>query len=147
MLLGFFLFINIYTLYKKHYNHQVSIYMLWYTWEQKIIHIKYKKQPKNNGKIKIIKSKQRKKKKKNVNFECNISVKAMTSREHQESSAINLLLWIKEFTAASNILVLLILSRSSLPYKRIAVSWSLLKSKILGTILLTVFKRVFFSCK
>ena len=36
--------------------------MLRYTWEQKNIHIKYKKiQPKNNRKIKIIKTNQRKK--------------------------------------------------------------------------------------
>ena len=39
---------------------------------------------------------------------------------------------------ASNTLVLLIFSRSSLLYKSISVSWALLKSNILGTIQLTV---------
>ena len=57
----FFFYINIYTLNKKIYNQQVYINMLWYTWEQKNIHIKYKKQHKNNRKIEIIKTNQRKK--------------------------------------------------------------------------------------
>ena len=37
--------------------------MLWYTWEQKNVNIKYEKeiQPKNDKKIKIIKTNQRKK--------------------------------------------------------------------------------------
>ena len=39
----FFFYINIYTLNKKIYTHQVYIHMLGYTWEQKDIHIKYKK--------------------------------------------------------------------------------------------------------
>ena len=57
-----FFYINIYTLNKKIYNHQAYIYMLWYTWEQKNIHIKYQKiNPKNSRKIKIIKTNQRKK--------------------------------------------------------------------------------------
>ena len=38
-----FFYINIYTLNKKFYNHQAYIYMLWYIWVQKNIHIKYKK--------------------------------------------------------------------------------------------------------
>ena len=38
-----YFYINIYTLNKKIYNHQAYIYMLRYTWEQKNIHIKYKK--------------------------------------------------------------------------------------------------------
>ena len=38
-----FFYINIYTLNKKIYNHQVYIYMSWYTWGQKNIHMKYKK--------------------------------------------------------------------------------------------------------
>ena len=57
----FFFYINIYTLNKKIYSQQVYINMLWYTWEQKNIHIKYKKQHKNNRKIEIIKTNQRKK--------------------------------------------------------------------------------------
>ena len=36
-----------------------------------------------------------KKKDKNMNFKCNINVKAMTSREHQKSCALNLLVSIK----------------------------------------------------
>ena len=84
---------------------------------------------------------------KNLNLKCNINVKAMASRVHQKSSALNLLVSIKYLMVASNILVLLILSRSSLPYKKISVSWSLLKLRILGTIQLAVFKRVFLSCK
>ena len=32
----FFFYINIYTSNKKIYNHQAYIYMLWYTWEQKM---------------------------------------------------------------------------------------------------------------
>ena len=52
-----YFYINIYTLNKKIYNHQAYIYMLRYTWEQKNIHIKYKKiQPKKIRKIKIIKT-------------------------------------------------------------------------------------------
>ena len=77
-----------------------------------------------------------------MNFKCKINVKAMTSGEHQKSCVSNLLVSIKQLMVAYNILVLLILSRSSLPYKRISVSWSLLKLKILGTIQMTVFKRV-----
>ena len=50
--------------------------------------------------MKIVKTKQ--KKNKNMNFKCNIIVKAMTSGEHQKM-------------VASNMLVLLMLSRSSLP--------------------------------
>ena len=84
---------------------------------------------------------------KNLNFKCSINVKAMICGVHQKSSAENLLVSIKELMVASSMHVLLILSRSSLPYKRISVSWSLLKSKILGTIQLTVFRRVFLSCK
>ena len=61
LLLGFFFFINIYTLNKKRYNHQVSIYMLRYIYIYTYMHIKDKKQPKNNRKIKIIKTKQIKK--------------------------------------------------------------------------------------
>ena len=68
-----------------------------------------------------------------MSFKCNINVKAMASREHQKGWALNLLVSIKQLMVASSMLVLLILSRSSLPYKRISVSWSLLKSKILGT--------------
>ena len=46
-----FFYINIYTLNKNIYSHQTYIYMLRYTWEQKNIHIKYKKiQPENNRK-------------------------------------------------------------------------------------------------
>ena len=57
-----FFYINIYTLNKKIYNQQAYIYMLWYTWDQKNIHMKYKKiHPKNNRKTKIIKTNQRKK--------------------------------------------------------------------------------------
>ena len=124
----FFFYINIYTLSKTFYNHQAYIYMLWYTWEQKNIHIKYKKkQPKNSRKIKILKPNQRKKWSKILNFKCSINVKAMTSGVHQKSPALNLLVSIKLLMVASNILVLLILSRSPLPYKRISVSWSLLK--------------------
>ena len=56
-----FFYINIYTLNKKICNHQAYIYMLWYTWEQKNMHIKHKKtQSKNNRKIKILKTNQRK---------------------------------------------------------------------------------------
>ena len=39
----FFFYINIYTLNKKIYTRQVCIHMLGYSWEQKNIHIKYKK--------------------------------------------------------------------------------------------------------
>ena len=66
--------------------------MLQYTWKQKNIHIKYKKQPKNNKKI-IIQTKQRKKDQK-LNFKCNINVKVMTSGEYKKNSALNLLISI-----------------------------------------------------
>ena len=57
--------------------------MLRYNWEQKDIHIKYKKiQSKNNRKIKIIKTNQKIKMSKNLNFKCDINVKAMTSGAH-----------------------------------------------------------------
>ena len=80
-------------------------------------------------------------------FKCNINVKAMTSGEHQKSFASDLLVSIKQLMMATSIHVLLMLSRFSLRYKRISVSWSLLKFKILRTTQLTVFKRVIISCK
>ena len=42
---------------------------------------------------------------KNMSFKYNISVKAMTSGEHQKSCALNLLVSIKELTIASNMYV------------------------------------------
>ena len=39
-----YIYINIYTLNQNIYNHQVYIYMLWYTWEQKNVRIKYEKE-------------------------------------------------------------------------------------------------------
>ena len=71
---------------------------------------------------------------KNVNLKCHIDFKIMTSGVYQKSSILNLLDSIKWLMVPSNTLVLLILSRSSLPCKRISVSWSLLKSKVLGTV-------------
>ena len=65
---------------------------------------------------------------KNLNFKCSITVKDMTSDVHQKSSAVNPLVSIKQLMVASNLLVLLILSRSSLPYKRISV----IKTKNIG---------------
>ena len=44
-------------------------------------------QPKNKRKIKIIRTNQ-KKMNKNLNFKCNINVKAMISGVHQKSSAL-----------------------------------------------------------
>ena len=66
----FSFYINIYTLNKKIYNHKVNIYLLWYTWEPKNIHIIMKKQPKNNRKIKNNKNKTKKKKNKNLLKQC-----------------------------------------------------------------------------
>ena len=82
-----------------------------------------------------------------MNFKCNINVKAMTSREDQKGFVSNPLVSIKYLVVAWSTLVLLILSKSSLPYKRISVSWSLLKSEILGTMQLAVFKGVTLFCK
>ena len=79
-----------------------------YLGTKKNIHITYKKLLKNNKKIKIIKTKQNKKKKQ-MNFKCNINVKAMTSEEHQKSCASNFLVSIKKIMVASNMLALLIL--------------------------------------
>ena len=62
-----------------------------------------------------------------MNFKYKINVKAMISREHQKSCALNILVSIKLLMVASSMLVLLILSGSSLPYKRLSVSWSLVK--------------------
>ena len=56
-----------------------------------------------------------------MNFKCKINVKAMTPREYQKSCALDLLV-SKGFQLAG-------------------------QSKILGTIQLIVFKRVFLSCK
>ena len=47
--------------------------------DKKNMHKKYKKNLKNNRKMKIIKTK-RKKKNKNMNFKCNINVKAMNQK-------------------------------------------------------------------
>ena len=52
-----------------------------------------------------------------MSFQRNINVKAITSGEREKSYASNLLVSIKQFMVASNILVLLMLERSSLPYK------------------------------
>ena len=82
-----------------------------------------------------------------MNFKCNINVKAMTSREDQKGFVSNPLVSIKYLVVASSTLVLLILSKSSLLYKRISVSWSLLKSETLGTMQLVVFKGVILFCK
>ena len=60
-----------------------------------------------------------------MSFQCNINVKAITSGERGKSYASNLLVSVKQFMVASNMLVLLMLERSSLPYKRIPFSWSL----------------------
>ena len=69
--------------------------MLWYTWKQKNINTKYKKNRKNNKKrkSKIIKTKQEKNK--NINFKRNINVVLVTSREHQKSCASKLLVSVK----------------------------------------------------
>ena len=69
-----------------------------------------------------------------MNFKCNINVKAMTSGTHQKSSILYLLVSIKWLMVASILLVLLTLSKCSLPSKKISVIWSLLKPKILGTV-------------
>ena len=67
------------------------------------MHIKYTKiQPKNNKKIKILKTNQRKKNEQTSEFKCNINVKAMTSGVHQKSSALNLLVSIKYFRVPNN---------------------------------------------
>ena len=71
---------------------------------------------------------------KNLNFKCNVNVKTMTSGAHQKSSILYLLVSIKWLMVASIMLVLLTLSKGSLPYKKISVIWSLLKPKILGTV-------------
>ena len=42
-----------------------------------------------------MKNKTKKKMNKNLNFKCNVNVKAMTSRVHQKSSAVNLLVSMK----------------------------------------------------
>ena len=69
--------------------------MLRYIYIYTYMHIKDKKQPKNNRKIKIIKTKQIKERTKRLSFKYNINVKAMTSGEDQKSSALNLLVSIK----------------------------------------------------
>ena len=46
-----------------------------------------------------------------------------------------------------SMLVLFILPKNFLPGKIISVNWALFRSKNLGTIHLTVFKRVTFSCQ
>ena len=58
----------------------------------------------------------------------------MTSGAHQKSSILYLLVSIKWLMVASIMLVLLTLSKCSLPSKKISVIWSLLKPKILGTV-------------
>ena len=58
----------------------------------------------------------------------------MTSGAHQKSSILYLLVSIKWLMVASILLVLLTLSKCSLPSKKISVIWSLLKPKILGTV-------------
>ena len=58
----------------------------------------------------------------------------MTSGAHQKSSILYLLVSIKWLMEASIMLVLLTLSKCSLPSKKISVIWSLLKPKILGTV-------------
>ena len=45
-----------------------------------------------------------------MNFKSNINVKAMTSREHQNYCALNLLVSIKQLMVASSMLALLKLS-------------------------------------
>ena len=58
----------------------------------------------------------------------------MTSGAHQKSSILYLLVSVKWLMVASILLVLLTLSKCSLPSKKISVIWSLLKPKILGTV-------------
>ena len=74
-------------------------------------------------------------------------LKPWLQKNVKKSCASNHLVLIKHLMVAASVLVLFILSRSSLPYKRISVNWALFKSKILGSICLTALKRVILSCK
>ena len=69
----------------------------------------------------------------------------MPSGEHRKSCVSNLFVSFNYLMVASGMLVLYIVLRSSLPCNRISVNWPLLKSKILGTVQMTVFKRVILS--
>ena len=63
-------------------------------------------------------------------------LKPWLQKNVKKSCASNHLVLIKHLMVAASVLVLFILSRSSLPYKRISVNWALFKSKILGSICL-----------
>ena len=89
------------------YFHQVYVYV--------VIYLRSKKYRYN---LKIIKAKQ-----KNMNFKCNINIKAIKSGEHKKSCVPNLLVSIKYLMVVSNMLVLLILWRFSLQYKREQYKW------------------------
>ena len=92
----FFLYQHLHIKPKNLQSPGILIYVVIYLGTKKYTYkISKKIQPKNNRKIKIIKKNQRKKTNKNLNFKCNINVKAMTSGVHQKSSALNLLVSIK----------------------------------------------------
>ena len=92
-LIFFSIYINIYALNQKDLQSSgIHIYVAIYL-GTKNMHIKYEKNNlKNNIKIKT--KTKRKKIEQILNFKCNINVKTMTSREHQKSCALHLLVSI-----------------------------------------------------